>query len=301
MPVAFVFLDGVGLGLPGPDNPLSALSLPAFARLAGNQAWTAEARPVGTATHVFRPLDATLGVAGLPQSGTGQTALFAGFNAAEVAGRHFGPFPHSATHARLEAESLFARLGGQGCAFLNAYPDRFFSYNEQTGRWSTTTRMCRAAGVALRTTGDLRAGTALAADLTGQGWREGLGLDTPVITPHEAGARLHGLARQHRLTLFEYFLTDKAGHGRGGLSPAAVLADVNAFLTAYLERFDPARDTLVVTSDHGNIEASGTRSHTRNPVPLAVLGRGADAFDRATSLLDVTPMLISLIENPSGS
>ena len=296
MPVAFVFLDGVGLGDPGKDNPLSTLTLPALAYLANGQAWTAQARTVNAPHHVFRPLDATLGVPGLPQSGTGQTALFAGFNAAQVAGRHFGPFPHSATRARLEAESLFARLHGRGCAFLNAYPDRFFSYNEQTDRWSTTTRMCRAAGVALRTQRDLQAGHALAADLTGQGWRDGLGLDTPVITPAQAGMRLHALARQHRVTLFEYFLTDKAGHGRGGLSPAAVLADVDAFLDAYLALFDPGRDTLVVTSDHGNIEALGTKSHTRNPVPLAVLGRGAEAFGRALSLTDVTPALVRLAE-----
>lgn len=294
MHVAFVFLDGVGLGPSDAQNPLARRSWPAFEALAGGQAWTEAAALVSTGTHVFRPIDATLGVPGLPQSGTGQVALFTGLNAAEVVGRHYGPFPHSATHALLAEANLFAQVPHVPRAFLNAYPDRFFSYNEQTGRWSTTTRMCRAAGVPLRTEADLRDGKALAADLTGQGWRTGLGLDVPVISAAAAGTRLHTLARQHRLTLFESFLTDKAGHGRGGLDPEAVLADLDLFFAAYLDRFDPQRDLLVVTSDHGNLEAIGTRSHTRNPVPLVALGAGAAAFAGASSLLDVTPALVSL-------
>src|SRR5690606_35521034 len=60
--VLFVFLDGVGLGPPGPSNPLSDGSLPAFRRLAGGSDWTAEAPPLDTPTHVFRPIGATLGL-----------------------------------------------------------------------------------------------------------------------------------------------------------------------------------------------------------------------------------------------
>src|SRR5690606_27908796 len=98
----FVFLDGVGLGPPGPSNPLSAGGLPAFRRLAGGADWTAEAPPRDAPTHVFRPLDATLGVVGLPQSGTGQATLLSGVNCAARAGRHFGPFPHSTSKPVLE-------------------------------------------------------------------------------------------------------------------------------------------------------------------------------------------------------
>ncbi len=294
--ITFVFVDGIGLGPEGEFNPFSTLALPALEALGGGQQWTVEARFFATPRHVFRPLDAALGVDGLPQSGTGQTTLFTGVNAAEIAGRHYGPYPHSATHALLETDSLFARLPRAARAFANAYPDRFFSYSEQTNRWSTTTRMCRGAGVRLRTEADLHAGQAIAADLTGQGWRDGLGLDVPPVLPAQAGARLHALAQAHSVTLFEYYLTDKAGHGRGTRTAASVLHDLDAFLGGYLKAFDSARDLLILTSDHGNLENLAVKSHTLNPVPLVAYGHRADAFARATSLLDVTPTIVRLVD-----
>ena len=304
--ILFVFLDGVGLGPatgenPAGDraaNPFAALDLPAFRRLAGGQPWTADARPVREPAHVFVAVDATLGVAGLPQSGTGQAALFSGENAALAHGAHFGPYPPSAVRPLLDAQSVFARLVRAGVsadrlAFANAYPDRFFSAAEARGRWTTTTYMARAAGVRLRTADDLVRGDALAADLTGDGWRRLIDPEGPVVPEAEAAARLHALARRHRLTLFEYYLTDKAGHSRDAARAADVLLALDRFFEALLGRLDPALDLLVVSSDHGNLEDLGTKSHTRNPVPLVALGRGADHFAGAASLLDVTPTLVA--------
>lgn len=70
-PVLFVFLDGVGLGPASGENPFATLSLPAFERLAGGQRWTDTTEPIRDETRVFVPIDATLGMPGLPQSGTG--------------------------------------------------------------------------------------------------------------------------------------------------------------------------------------------------------------------------------------
>ncbi|MDQ2998229.1 MAG: aminotransferase class I/II-fold pyridoxal phosphate-dependent enzyme, partial [Chloroflexota bacterium] len=50
---------------------------------------------------LFKAIDATLGVDGLPQSGTGQTALLAGFNAAALHGRHQPHVPPVALRALL--------------------------------------------------------------------------------------------------------------------------------------------------------------------------------------------------------
>ena len=85
--ILLVFLDGVGLGPATAANPFVTLDLPAFERLAGGQRWTADATPIREPEHVFIPIDATLGLEGLPQSGTGQAALFTGENAAAVHGR----------------------------------------------------------------------------------------------------------------------------------------------------------------------------------------------------------------------
>ena len=293
--ITFVFLDGVGLGVSSDVNPFATLDLPAFERLAGGQRWTADADAIAESAHLFRPIDATLGLDGLPQSGTGQATLFTGVNCAARAGRHFGPFPHSTSKPVIAEENLFLRLqrSGRTGAFANAYPDRFFRFAEDRGRWTVTTLCCVEAGVRLRREADLRAADALAADLTAAAWPERLGIDVPVLTPAEAGRRLARLSGGADLTLFEYYLTDKAGHSRAAARAAAVLRDLDAFFGALVGALGPD-DLLVVTSDHGNLEDLGTKTHTRNPIPFVAVGAGAGRLADVASLTDVTPALAAL-------
>lgn len=293
--VLFLFIDGVGLGPATSANPLAA-DFPAFTHLAGDQHWIEDATTVDGTTHVFRPIDATLGVDGLPQSGTGQATLFTGVNCLALVGRHFGPFPHSATHETLAAENVFAKAKRHADlpapAFLNAYPPRFFEIARKRSRWTVTTRCCMEADIPVRGLSDLRAGRALTADLTGQRWAP-LGHDIPVLTECEAGIRFVTLAQDYSLTVFEYFLTDKAGHGRlDDESPADILRALDRFLQGVLETLDPERDLLVITSDHGNVEDGSCTTHTRNPVPLVAYGHGAHHFASATCLTDVTPCIV---------
>lgn len=302
----FVFLDGVGLGPADPDvNPLARFRLPAFERLGAGHAWT-DALPDRTApAHVVRRIDANLGVDGLPQSGTGQATLFTGVNCAEVAGRHYGPFPHSATKPLLDEDNLFHQLQrhypepGEPGAFANAYPPRFFTYAQKRDRWTVTTRCCLAAGVRIRGVDDLQRGAALTADLTGTGWHR---LDLPIdtIDEAEAGERLHRLSRSHPFTLFEYFFTDKAGHSRSFDRAGSVLQALDRFFDRLIHCLDPTEDLLLVTSDHGNLEDLSTKSHTRNPVPLIAYGRGAPEFASVADLTDVTPAIVEAVtEGPS--
>ena len=315
MSVLWLFLDGVGLGPrhpPGDDrrqpdgisrqageaNPFAALRLPAFERLAGGQRWTAEAAPVRTPRHTFVPLDATLNVEGLPQSGTGQAALFTGENAAQAHGAHFGPYPPTRVRPLVEARSVFARLaaevGADRLAFANAYPERFFRTVQARGRWTVTTLAASSAGVRLRGADDLAAGRALTADLTGEGWQRLLDPSLTPITEAEAARRLLALTADHAFVLQEYFLTDKAGHSQDPDRAADVLRQLDRLLAALLGGLGDA-DLLVISSDHGNLEDLGTKSHTRHPVPLVAWGRGADAFAGATSILDVTPAVVRAV------
>ncbi len=295
--ILFVFIDGVGLGPPGDQNPFARLSLPAFEALAGGQPWTAGAVPLDEPGHVFRPLDANLGVDGLPQSGTGQATLFTGINCAAVAGRHFGPYPHSKTRPVLAAGNVFSKVkallpaADEPAAFANAYPPRFFTYARRRDRWTVTTHCCLEAGVRVRTLGDLRRGTALAADLTGAGW-DALDLEVEPISEGEAGACLHTISRRHAFTLFEYFHTDKAGHSCDTERAAGVLHALHRFFATLLERTDRDEELLLITSDHGNLEDLSVKSHTRHPVPLIAYGRGADAFRAARAITDVTPAIL---------
>src|SRR5215210_7495311 len=81
-----VFLDGVGIGAGDPFNPFAAAHLPRIQALLGGRRLVAddldsEGRIVSDRA-VLAAADATLGVQGLPQSGTGQTTLLTGRNGA---------------------------------------------------------------------------------------------------------------------------------------------------------------------------------------------------------------------------
>lgn len=298
--ILFVFLDGVGLGPAGPENSLSTDPGPAFRRLGGGTPWTHSLADRTDPDHLVRSLDATLGVEGLPQSGTGQATLFTGVNCAERVGRHFGPFPHSATHDVLDNANLFHRIQAlpsapdEAVAFANAFPPQFF--DAPSRRWTVTTRCCAGADVPLRDLEALQAGRAVTADLTAEAWREALQLDVPPRTPTEAAQTLFATHREHALTLFEFFHTDKVGHQRIDLSPSALVERLDQFLGRLLELVDPAQDTLLVTSDHGNLEDSSHTQHTRNPVPLIAYGWAAPYLADAATLTDVTPGIVEALD-----
>lgn len=292
--VLFLFVDGVGLGSSSPSNPLAALDLPSFKEMAAGQPWTIDASDIRRPDHVFLAADANLGVEGLPQSGTGQASLFTGVNCAKLAERHFGPFPHSSSRPVIARDNIFSVIARETptaidqLAFANAYPERFFSYVRTTDRWTVTTLCCVSAGVRLHSEKDLVAGRAIAANITGEGWP---GEALPRVGEDEAAQRLLDISCRHRLTLFEYYLTDKAGHGRPGADATTVLSSLDRFFGSLLDG-KPDDLLIVLTSDHGNIENLSTRSHTRNPVPLIAIGPGADAFSEASSILDVTPIIV---------
>jgi hypothetical protein len=298
--ILFFFVDGVGLGPASASNPFARTSTPALRRLAGGQPWC---RPFTThrgEETLVRPLDATLEVDGLPQSGTGQASLLTGVNCATMVGRHFGPYPHSTTHATLDRANLFRRvraLGAPGLpvTFANAFPPQYFEASRR--RATVTTYCCDAAGVELRDLSALRDRRALAADLTGASWREHLGLEVPDRSLSEAAEVLLSTARRHRFTLFEYFLTDKVGHGRIDTPPGTIVDALDRVVGTLLERLDPDRDTLLLTSDHGNLEDDTHTQHTRNPVPLLVRGWAAPYFERATDLTDVAPAVVAALRS----
>lgn len=302
--VLFVFLDGVGLGeADHKQNPFSELHLPAFERLAGGQPWTANARSVHEHDHAFIPIDATLGMLGFPQSGTGQASLFTGVNCAALAGKHFGPFPHSATRPALKAHNIFRQICTLGLPFVepagfaNAYPPRFFAIMSEQDRWTVTTRCCLDAGLPIRDERTLLQERALAANITGAGFPASL--NTPVISEEEAGERLARLSREHAFLLFEYYLTDKAGHSRSAEQAALTLTSLDRFFGALLPALSD--DTLlIVTSDHGNIEDLSVKTHTLNPVPLVAVGPGAARFHDVRDLTGVVPAVVDVLARHYG-
>ncbi len=293
MAVIFIFIDGVGLGEASEVNPFFKQNYESFNILSGGE-FNATADSVKTSDHIFKPIDANLDVEGLPQSGTGQTTLFTGENASKVIGKHFGPFPHSGIKHLLREQSIFHAVKEMGKEpyFLNAYPPIFFEHSKRRNRWSCTTLMTKSAGMKLNSTEEILNETALTAEIIQNAWRERLGIDIPKIDTQEAGQRLLNMAQEYDLLLYEYYLTDKAGHSQKQENAELVLNTLNEFLLHIIKQ-KRSSDTLVITSDHGNLEDLSTKTHTRNKVPLFVMGEGIDHFYEVESLIGVKDGILS--------
>jgi hypothetical protein len=293
--VCFVFLDGVGLGPTDAINPLAHADMPTTQRLLGRP--LVDGPAVQASRLLFRPIDACLGVAGLPQSATGQTTLFTGVNAAQAVGRHLAAFPTTMLQEIIARHSVLKRVTEMGgrVTFANAYSPQYWDLaKERRLRHSATTWVNMAAGLPFRDLQDLAHGQAIYWDITHWVMRQRNGHDIPLIEPEEAGCRLAGLAADHDLVLFESFLPDMVGHRRLDLAPEAVMTLIDRFLAGVLAHL-PRDATLLLTSDHGNIEDAQTKVHTRHPVPLLAFGPGAMTFQSVEAITDVTPAILRLL------
>lgn len=306
--VIFVFLDGVGLG-PGDDqNPFWSAETPALHRLLGGPLVRGASvnGSEGDVPALLRGIDATLGVPGIPQSGTGQTALFTGINAAEVAGTHVFAFPTAALREVIAEHSILKRAVEQGlrATLANAYSDGYWSWvrEKRRGRHSATTLTNMAAGLPFRSFKDLLEGNAVYWDITHEVTRESFYPDLVPITAPEAGRRLARLGREYHLVLYESFLTDLAGHRRLPLPPDWTLARVDGLLSGLLEARLPDT-TIVLCSDHGNLEDNSFKGHTMNPVPLLVVGPGATdpVWDGVRAITDVPRAVLGWLTGARAS
>ncbi len=288
MSVILIFVDGIGLGEKGEENPFTEYPHEAFEYMTEGQPFVGNLEPIRRDGHLFKPVDARLGVEGLPQSGTGQATLFSGANAARILGRHFGPYPHSEIKFLLKEQSLFhqAKEQGHSCYFMNAYPDVFFQRARKHHRWTCTTLMARSAGVALNREEDVREGKALTAEIVNQIWRSRLKIDLPEITAGEAADRVLEMSKEKDLILFEYFLTDKAGHAQDMKWAGRILTTLSTFLKRLIDTL-PSEVSLVMSSDHGNMENLSQKMHTLNDVPLFAKGPASKHLSEAESIEDI--------------
>jgi 2,3-bisphosphoglycerate-independent phosphoglycerate mutase len=290
MRVLLFFIDGIGIGTRGPHNPLDGLE--DAAPLANFQ----EAQPKIPFDGVLVETDARLGVDGRPQSASGQTTILTGINAPATVGYHKQGFPNRALIDVINDHSIFLQLKRAGVApitFANTYTHRFF---ETRPRWiSATTAAVEAAGLEFNKIENLKAGRAVYHDFTNRMLIE-RGEDVKPRTPEEAGDILASIVANHKFTLYEYFITDKVGHAQDREAARVVLRDLAGMIRRVLANIDFTATTMVLTSDHGNIEDLSTRSHTLNPVPTIIWGAGSQQVaNRISSLADITPAIVSLL------
>ncbi len=290
MSVLLFFIDGLGIGSRGPQNPLDELddSEP-LAIFRGEIPKT----PQGG---IVVPTDACLGVDGRPQSASGQTTILTGINAPALLGYHKQGFPNSAMLEIIRDHSIFLQLTRAGIApitFANTYTQRFF---DERPRWvSATTAAVEAAGLRFRTLSDLKAGHAVYQDFTNAILIE-RGEEVSPRTSDEAANVLARIASENRFTLYEYFITDKVGHVQDMQAARAVLTDLARLIRGVLARIDLGRTSVILTSDHGNIEDLSSRNHTLNPVPTIIWGANKERIAlRIKTLADITPAIVETL------
>lgn len=293
-----IFIDGLGWGPPDPaTNPQHTYGGRIF-RLPDPAPALRAAVPVFGGGWA-RPLDAVLGVPGIPQSATGQTTLLSGVNSQAAIGKHLTGFPNEALRRILLDHSVLRTLTMRGvpARFLNAFRPRFWdlSREKQLTR-SATTVANLAAELPFFTLADVAAGRSLYQDFT-NAELIARGFAVPPCTPEQAGRVLARAARAGGFTLYEYFLSDRAGHTGDATLIAAELVKLEAFVLSALDalREDLSAGTQVLlTSDHGNLEDATTRRHTTHPVPLIVWGdRARETAEAVTGLDQVTPAIVA--------
>jgi hypothetical protein len=297
--VWFLFLDGVGLGADDPQhNPLIAAQraglLPTLDALLEGAPLAASTGRLSTSQTELIPVDAQMGIAGRPQSATGQAAIVSGLNAPARLGEHYGPRPDDRVRALLDEGTIFSRLAGAGLRsrFVNAYPAGFFEAIQRGKRLlSAIPYAVTQAGLSLPTTDDLVAGEALSADFTGQGWRRELGVaNAPLYTPFEAGEKLAALGLSSHFTFFEHWLTDVLGHNRAHARAMETFACIDGVLAGLLHGIEQAAavadSLIVIAADHGNVEECSHSRHTENPALGLLLGAQRQAVAAQVTALN---------------
>ncbi|HPE28885.1 MAG TPA: hypothetical protein PLJ93_00855 [Candidatus Mcinerneyibacteriales bacterium] len=300
--IIFFFVDGLGIGKRDEANPLYVGRFPFFEKM-------------------FRKytsyVDAVMNVPGLPQSATGQTSIFTGYNAARLIGRHKEGFPGGRLSGLIKKESLFKKLQDHGYrpTFSNAYIIDDMEALSRQRFLSVTSLMAMTTEKSVRGLKQLAKGEAVFHDITNISLVDGsvpspqqealllrfgnivdhaLLKEVPLVDPEKAAKNLYNIARNYHVTLFEYFLTDRAGHDGDMDKALEVLQRLEVFTETLLGLMNMNRQTFILTSDHGNVEDLSVPTHTYNPVPFTVAGRGERYLKGISSLYEITP---SIMEN----
>ncbi|MCK5033663.1 MAG: hypothetical protein KAS18_08515 [Calditrichia bacterium] len=241
-------------------------------------------------------LDACLGVNGLPQSATGQSSIYTGKNAAKLIGKHLFGFPNQKLKELLIKQSVFEKLNSLSyrCKFINAFRPVFFTSPEifNNVRLSVTSEMNRAARLPFCSIKDIKNKNALYHDFTNKELIE-KGFQLPIFDSKTASKVLIDQSKKHDLILYEYFLTDKAGHRKNMKYAISEINKIESLIYMVIEKSEGTNTSIIVCSDHGNIEDLRSRSHTYNPAYFAVWTK--KNIQKLSSLMDIYSLIKKLV------
>ena len=303
----FIFFDGVGIGEKLQSNPFYVAKteyLPFFKN---------GVLPDPMHTPV-KAVDAQLGIEGIPMSATGQTTLFTGVNVPAMLNEHRESYPNKLMRKIIKEKNLFSLLRKNNVTprFINVFPSTAHLFSPEhidigdDGEFylsplfreqhkypiSVTTCMMVANNMIPFGIADILKEQALFHDFSNQSL-DGKEQNPPRFTPEKAAEILYKVSRNYDLLLYEYFLTDFCGHGFNFSECIELVMQINRLVKRLVSLLDKENDTLLITSDHGNLEDCTTQLHTNNPVPLLTWGYGSAGLrDKIDSLVDICSVIV---------
>ena len=301
----FIFLDGVGIGKPVSTNPFYAARTD-YMPFYEDGCTLPDGVPI-------KAIDACLGVSGMPMSATGQTTLFTGVNIPALVGAHRDSYPDRIMRQVIKEKSIFSvlRKKNRKPRFLNVFPGTYYIYTPENvyirddgdfyfspqfrarvnRSLSATTCMMIANHQTPFGENDILKERALFHDFTNHSLNGNFpGL--PHFSPEKAAEIIFKTSRDYDFLLYEFFQTDLFGHGFELNECMALVRNLDRLVKQLISHLDGETDTLMITSDHGNIEDHTTQLHTLNPVPLLVWGyKNEELRGKIDSLADVRPAI----------
>ncbi|MBN1604844.1 MAG: alkaline phosphatase family protein [Chitinispirillaceae bacterium] len=290
--VIFIFLDGFGLGEECETNPLALYGIPALESRLHTKLIAGTNNTSGNCH--FAGIDAILGIEGIPQSATGQTSLLTGKNAQAFLGYHLPAFPDSRLVSIIQKYSILKTLtyAGLRATFANAYTETYFKKTDVS--YSVTTHCVKAAGIPFRMISELLNNNAVYWDITRTSLKGKTDPAPEPIDPFEAGTHLARIARENDFVLFECFESDLIGHACDMDAAKQFLLKLDRFLEGVFSSREE-NTSVMICSDHGNIENCSKGSHTENPVPLISIGPASASLKHVLAIDQVTPAIINYL------
>jgi 2,3-bisphosphoglycerate-independent phosphoglycerate mutase len=295
--ILLIFLDGIGLGDDdATTNPFASANTPTLDALANGHRWLRDTGIQHSPRAAFVPTDPRMGIAGRPQSASGQAAILTGRNVPQLIGEHYGPRPNEPIRAIITEDNFYKQVVARGmtAALLEGYPPQWHKVVNSGKRLRASFQeAAHVAGLRIFDERDVYNGDAMTVDWIGQGWRSELGYaDSPLYTPREAGFKMVELARRYHFSFFPNWITDTIGH-RGTVEDGVKMLELfDAVMAAALEAWRDDEGLIIITSDHGNMEDLSHKKHTLNDVPTVIVGDGARDFAEGLhTLADITPRM----------
>ncbi|MDA7716904.1 phosphoglyceromutase [bacterium] len=289
----FIFLDGVGLGEKVDSNPFTKAFMPTIFNLLGEK--LTNTTNITEQNILVKGIDACIGIEGVPQSATGQTSLFTGYNAQQYLGYHLMAYPNDKLITLINKRSIFkyAKENHIKSIFANSYTDGFFkSFDSASPNYSVTTRCVLAAENKFNTLDDLVENKAVHWDITNVTLQDIPNNRVPLIAPFAAGENLKNLTTDYDLVLYECFLPDLIGHRKDMNKSIMFLEMFDEFLAGVIHN-KPEDVQVLITSDHGNIEDLSFGGHSKNPVPFILIGNKAHHFLDISSINEIFDRMFS--------